>query len=208
MKLFFCNTLIFGAAPTCAVTLVPTNRRSLHQINNLWESSVKASLHIQWPKWTKEGKWLLYLVAVTSSGPQDVVCTPQTEISPLQHIQVGARSHLSLLRPPQNLWTQGSPGENVSYSQKSSGSRTKRELGEREAVGKASRQSGKNKVLVSGDHLDQSCLLRVTNQVYSKQVQRLNNLLSCLVKKLLKLTECFLQNKSIIFSGESKQRPD
>lgn len=63
------------------------------QINNLWESSVKASLHIQWPKWNKDEKWLLYLVSVTSTGPQDIVCTPQSEINPLKYIQVVFQTH-------------------------------------------------------------------------------------------------------------------
>lgn len=54
----------------------------------MWKSSVKASLHIQWPKWNKDGKWLLYLVKVTSTGQQDISCSPESEISPLKHIQV------------------------------------------------------------------------------------------------------------------------
>uniref|UniRef100_A0A3Q3VLA2 Uncharacterized protein n=1 Tax=Mola mola TaxID=94237 RepID=A0A3Q3VLA2_MOLML len=87
------------------------------RINNLWKSSVKASLHIQWPKWNKDGKWLLYLVKITSTGPQDVFCSPESEISSLKHIQ------------------------------ESSASRTKREIGERKTVAKASLLSGKNKVL-------------------------------------------------------------
>ncbi|KAK5890282.1 hypothetical protein CesoFtcFv8_013817 [Champsocephalus esox] len=57
------------------------------RINNLWKSSVKASLNIQWPKLNKDGKWLLYLVKVTASGPEDVVCAPETEINSLKQIQ-------------------------------------------------------------------------------------------------------------------------
>ncbi|XP_070832343.1 integrin alpha-6 isoform X1 [Chaetodon trifascialis] len=90
------------------------------KINDLWKSltsSVKASLHIQWPKWNKDGKWLLYLVKITATGPQDILCSPESEISSLKHIQ------------------------------QSSASRTKREIAERKAVGKMSLLSGKNKVL-------------------------------------------------------------
>nr|XP_046259385.1 integrin alpha-6 isoform X2 [Scatophagus argus] len=88
------------------------------RINNLWKSSaVEASLHIHWPKWNKDGKWLLYLVKITATGPQDVLCSPESEINSLKHIQ------------------------------ESSASRTKREIGDRKTVGKMSLKSGKSKVL-------------------------------------------------------------
>uniref|UniRef100_A0A8C4P1D2 Integrin, alpha 6a n=1 Tax=Dicentrarchus labrax TaxID=13489 RepID=A0A8C4P1D2_DICLA len=89
------------------------------RINNSWKSSVTASLHIKWPKWNKDGKWLLYLVKVTASGPQDILCSPESEINSLKHIQ------------------------------ESSASRTKREIGERKTVVRKSLLSGKNKVLVN-----------------------------------------------------------
>ncbi|XP_053295060.1 integrin alpha-6 isoform X1 [Pleuronectes platessa] len=60
------------------------------RINNLWKSltpSVKASLHIQWPKFNKDGKWLLYVVKVTATGEEDVRCSPESEINYLKHIQ-------------------------------------------------------------------------------------------------------------------------
>ncbi|TDH06897.1 hypothetical protein EPR50_G00118160 [Perca flavescens] len=87
------------------------------RINNLWKSSVRASLHIQWPKWNKDGKWLLYLVKVTATGPEDILCSPESEINSLKHIQ------------------------------ETSASRTKREIGERKTVGTMSSLSGKKKVL-------------------------------------------------------------
>ncbi|CAJ1079387.1 integrin alpha-6 isoform X2 [Xyrichtys novacula] len=90
------------------------------RINNLWKtltSSVKASLHIHWPKYNKVGKWLLYLVKITSTGPQEVLCSPQSEISSLKHIK------------------------------ESSVSRTKREIGERKPAAKVSPLYGKSKVL-------------------------------------------------------------
>uniref|UniRef100_UPI0037E92270 integrin alpha-6 isoform X1 n=1 Tax=Semicossyphus pulcher TaxID=241346 RepID=UPI0037E92270 len=89
----------------------------MFRINNLWKSSVKASLRIQWPKYNKDGKWLLYLVKITSTGPQDITCSPESEISSLKHIK------------------------------ESSASRTKREIGERKTVVKMSPLSGKSKVL-------------------------------------------------------------
>ncbi|XP_037645331.1 integrin alpha-6 isoform X1 [Sebastes umbrosus] len=60
------------------------------RINNLWKSlqpSVKASLHIHWPKYNKNGKWLLYLVKITATGPEEVFCSPESEINSLKHIQ-------------------------------------------------------------------------------------------------------------------------
>ncbi|XP_035030924.1 integrin alpha-6 isoform X1 [Hippoglossus stenolepis] len=60
------------------------------RINNLWKSltpSVKASLHIQWPKFNKDGKWLLYVVKITATGEEDVRCSPESEINYLKHIQ-------------------------------------------------------------------------------------------------------------------------
>uniref|UniRef100_A0A4W6FWN8 Integrin subunit alpha 6 n=1 Tax=Lates calcarifer TaxID=8187 RepID=A0A4W6FWN8_LATCA len=56
-------------------------------INNQWTSSVKASLHIHWPKFNKDGKWLLYLVKITAAGREDVHCSPKSEINSLKHIQ-------------------------------------------------------------------------------------------------------------------------
>lgn len=64
----------------------------LLQINNLWKSlepSVRASLYIHWPKSSKDGKWLLYLVKITSRGPEDVACSPESEINFLKLAQVG-----------------------------------------------------------------------------------------------------------------------
>ncbi|XP_056290120.1 integrin alpha-6 isoform X1 [Pseudoliparis swirei] len=87
------------------------------RINNLWKTSVKASLHIQWPKWNKDGKWLLYLVKITSTGPEDVLCSPESEINSLKHIQ------------------------DVSAF------RAKREIGERKIVRKMSSLSDKKNVL-------------------------------------------------------------
>ncbi|XP_069558662.1 integrin alpha-6 [Brachyistius frenatus] len=60
------------------------------RINNLWKSlrpSVRASLHIQWPKYNKDGKWLLYLVKISSKGREDILCSPESEINSLKHIQ-------------------------------------------------------------------------------------------------------------------------
>ncbi|KAM4731739.1 integrin alpha-6 isoform 2-T2 [Anableps anableps] len=59
------------------------------RINNLWKPLVhpfSASLHIHWPKYSKNGKWLLYLVKVTSHGPENIICSPQSEIHSLKNI--------------------------------------------------------------------------------------------------------------------------
>lgn len=47
-----------------------------------------ASLHIYWPKVKKNGKWLLYLVSITSEGPEKIHCSPESEINPLSISQV------------------------------------------------------------------------------------------------------------------------
>lgn len=63
-------------------------RRFVPQINNLWKSPAEASLRIHWPKWNKDGKWLLYLVGISSSGPQEILCSPLSEVNSLQLTQV------------------------------------------------------------------------------------------------------------------------
>lgn len=90
------------------------------RINNSWKflkPPVKASLHIHWPKFNKNGKWLLYLVKINVTGPQEIHCSPASEINSLSHIQ------------------------------ESTSSRTKRDIGERKPAGKMSLPSGQNKVL-------------------------------------------------------------
>lgn len=69
------------------------------QITNLWSSLVpprSASLHIQWPKNNKDGKWLLYLVKVTSHGPENIICSPDSEIHSLKKVWVGVSVNLML----------------------------------------------------------------------------------------------------------------
>ncbi|XP_047226554.1 integrin alpha-6 isoform X3 [Girardinichthys multiradiatus] len=59
------------------------------RINNLWKPLVpplSASLHIHWPRYNKDGKWLLYLVKVTSHGPDNIICSPQSEFHSLKNI--------------------------------------------------------------------------------------------------------------------------
>ncbi|XP_067109200.1 integrin alpha-6-like isoform X1 [Osmerus mordax] len=46
-----------------------------------------ASLIIQWPKETTDGKWLLYLMKVDSSGLGQVNCSPQKEINHLKTVK-------------------------------------------------------------------------------------------------------------------------
>uniref|UniRef100_A0A4W5RJM7 Integrin, alpha 6b n=1 Tax=Hucho hucho TaxID=62062 RepID=A0A4W5RJM7_9TELE len=42
-----------------------------------------ASLIINWPKETVEGKWILYLVKMDSQGLEQITCSPDREINPL-----------------------------------------------------------------------------------------------------------------------------
>uniref|UniRef100_A0AAX7UX57 Integrin alpha-2 domain-containing protein n=1 Tax=Astatotilapia calliptera TaxID=8154 RepID=A0AAX7UX57_ASTCA len=60
-------------------------------INNSWKHlkpSFETSLNIFWPKIQKNGKWLLYLMSITSEGPEKIHCSPKTEINPLNIAQV------------------------------------------------------------------------------------------------------------------------
>uniref|UniRef100_A0A3P9LIX6 Integrin, alpha 6a n=1 Tax=Oryzias latipes TaxID=8090 RepID=A0A3P9LIX6_ORYLA len=57
----------------------------IHYLTNLlWKSSVRAILHIKWPKLNKQGKYLLYLMNVSTNGQNGVRCSPETEINSLK----------------------------------------------------------------------------------------------------------------------------
>ncbi|CAN9497762.1 unnamed protein product [Ophioblennius macclurei] len=81
-------------------------------INNLWKSLnplVKASLNIHWPRLNKDGKWLLYLMKASSS--EGSVCSPQSEINPLQLFQSShkSRTKRELLRKDRKIERKTSP---------------------------------------------------------------------------------------------------
>uniref|UniRef100_A0A667ZFD5 Integrin subunit alpha 6 n=1 Tax=Myripristis murdjan TaxID=586833 RepID=A0A667ZFD5_9TELE len=105
------------------------------RINNLGKplkSFGTASLNIQWPKENVDGKWLLYLVKITTTGLEDVPCSPETEINSLKHIQ------------------------------ESSVIRTKRETGERKTSGtriSSLLEQRKRKVLMCGNGYDARCVV-------------------------------------------------
>ncbi|XP_070775787.1 integrin alpha-6-like [Enoplosus armatus] len=42
-----------------------------------------ATLEIEWPKETENGKWLLYLMKISSTGVEHIECSPKGEINPL-----------------------------------------------------------------------------------------------------------------------------
>lgn len=42
-----------------------------------------ATLVIEWPKETMNGKWLLYLMKISSKGVEQIKCTQNEEINPL-----------------------------------------------------------------------------------------------------------------------------
>uniref|UniRef100_A0A8C1TFI9 Integrin, alpha 6, like n=1 Tax=Cyprinus carpio TaxID=7962 RepID=A0A8C1TFI9_CYPCA len=60
-------------------------------------------LNIQWPKATKEGKRLLYLVQIKDQGTNIIHCTPSEAINPLRFIKfvILANVFLPLMLPPQ-----------------------------------------------------------------------------------------------------------
>ncbi|XP_059199764.1 integrin alpha-6-like [Centropristis striata] len=43
-----------------------------------------ATLEIEWPKETADGKWLLYLMKISSTGVDQMKCTPETVVNPLK----------------------------------------------------------------------------------------------------------------------------
>lgn len=45
-----------------------------------------ATLEIDWPKETEQGKWLLYLMNINSMGVDQIKCTPSAEINPLNKV--------------------------------------------------------------------------------------------------------------------------
>ncbi|XP_076026019.1 integrin alpha-6 isoform X2 [Genypterus blacodes] len=105
------------------------------RINNLGKplkSFGTASLNIYWPKENVDGKWLLYLVKIGTSGLEDIPCSPETEINSLQ------------------------------LTQEASVSRKKRETPERKtAGGKLSSllDQRKRKVLMCGNGFDARCVV-------------------------------------------------
>uniref|UniRef100_A0A8C8K9D4 Integrin alpha-2 domain-containing protein n=1 Tax=Oncorhynchus tshawytscha TaxID=74940 RepID=A0A8C8K9D4_ONCTS len=89
-----------------------------------------ASLNIQWPKENVDGKWLLYLVKISSTGLEEIPCSPETEINPLKHIQ------------------------------ESSTSRKKREVGGKKSGSKMTLlDQKKHKILMCGNGYDARCVV-------------------------------------------------
>lgn len=41
-----------------------------------------ATLEIEWPKETDKGKGLLYLMKISSTGVENIECTPKDQINP------------------------------------------------------------------------------------------------------------------------------
>lgn len=55
------------------------------QIVNLGKRLTEtATLEVDWPKETEQGKWLLYLTKISSTGVEHVECTPKSEINHLK----------------------------------------------------------------------------------------------------------------------------
>uniref|UniRef100_A0A8C7QF36 Integrin subunit alpha 6 n=1 Tax=Oncorhynchus mykiss TaxID=8022 RepID=A0A8C7QF36_ONCMY len=89
-----------------------------------------ASLNIQWPKENVDGKWLLYLVKISSTGLEEIPCSPETEINSLKHIQ------------------------------ESSTSRKKREVGGKKSGSKITLlDQKKHKILMCGNGYDARCVV-------------------------------------------------
>ncbi|XP_062284470.1 integrin alpha-6-like isoform X2 [Scomber scombrus] len=54
-----------------------------------------ATLEIEWPKETTDGKWLLYLMKISSTGVHQIGCTPKDEINPLNKEASNTRTRRS-----------------------------------------------------------------------------------------------------------------
>ncbi|XP_030607048.1 integrin alpha-6b isoform X2 [Archocentrus centrarchus] len=50
-----------------------------------------ATLEIDWPKESAEGKWLLYLMNISTKGVDQIECTPKSEINPLNIEAISTR---------------------------------------------------------------------------------------------------------------------
>ncbi|XP_076601774.1 integrin alpha-6-like isoform X1 [Chaetodon auriga] len=50
-----------------------------------------ATLDIEWPKETGQGKWLLYLMKISSTGVDHIECSPKGEINPLNKDPINSR---------------------------------------------------------------------------------------------------------------------
>uniref|UniRef100_A0A672ISU2 Integrin alpha-6-like n=1 Tax=Salarias fasciatus TaxID=181472 RepID=A0A672ISU2_SALFA len=46
------------------------------------------TLNIDWPKETEDGKWLLYLMKISSTGIEQMECTPKAEVNPLNKVTI------------------------------------------------------------------------------------------------------------------------
>uniref|UniRef100_A0A8C2D0F8 Integrin, alpha 6, like n=1 Tax=Cyprinus carpio TaxID=7962 RepID=A0A8C2D0F8_CYPCA len=57
-------------------------------------------LNIQWPKATKDGKRLLYLVQIKDQGTNIIHCTPSEAINPLRFIKASSRRRREVEREP------------------------------------------------------------------------------------------------------------
>ncbi|XP_029559056.1 integrin alpha-6-like isoform X1 [Salmo trutta] len=89
-----------------------------------------ASLDIQWPKENVDGKWLLYLVKISTTGLEEIPCSPETEINSLKHVQ------------------------------ESSTSRKKREVGGKKSGGNITLlDQKKHKILMCGNGYDARCVV-------------------------------------------------
>uniref|UniRef100_A0A7N6A2K7 Integrin, alpha 6b n=1 Tax=Anabas testudineus TaxID=64144 RepID=A0A7N6A2K7_ANATE len=56
-----------------------------------------AFLKIEWPKETEQGKWLLYLMKISSTGVDNIACTPKNEINSLKMVSNSDEGTLSRL---------------------------------------------------------------------------------------------------------------
>lgn len=68
-------------APSVSVT---TGCVRLQIINLGKRLTDTATLEVDWPKETEQGKWLLYLTKIRSTGVERVECTPKSEVNPLK----------------------------------------------------------------------------------------------------------------------------
>ncbi|KAI5621130.1 integrin alpha-6 isoform X1 [Silurus asotus] len=73
-----------------------------------------AFINIQWPKESAVGKWLLYLVKITSKGLEQITCSPEKEINQNGLTEVSTFSRRK--REAESSWT--SEGSKILFSDK------------------------------------------------------------------------------------------
>lgn len=87
MHAAFCRYMCFSLIlRTTSCEVGHCSRLDLQIINLGKRLTDTATLDIDWPKETEQGKWLLYLMKISSTGVEHIECSPEGEINPLNKV--------------------------------------------------------------------------------------------------------------------------